>query len=81
MFGGSLSRWIYTETTSVDHLGGGTHTRYFDEFLLRENGIVVKPKTPKGRSREVMCTVDLRILRDPFQSSIYNGHVALDPLV
>jgi hypothetical protein len=28
-----------------------------------------------------MWTMDLRILRDPSQSSIYRGRVALDPLV
>jgi hypothetical protein len=66
---------------SLDHSEGETHTQYFDEVLLRENGVVVKPKTPKGRSREVMWTVDLRILQDPSQSSIYKGHVVLDHLV
>jgi hypothetical protein len=43
--------------------------------------VVVKPKTPKGQSREVIWTVDLRILWDPSQLSIYKGRVALDPLV
>jgi hypothetical protein len=43
--------------------------------------VVIKPKTPKGWSREVIWTVNLRILGDPSQPLIYRGRVALDPLV
>jgi len=31
-----------------DHPGGGTHTWYFEEFLLRENGLELNPKPPKA---------------------------------
>jgi hypothetical protein len=38
-------------------------------------------KTPEGQIHEVMRTDDPLILQNPSQSSIYRGHMALDPLV
>jgi hypothetical protein len=43
-----LEKIVKSPTYLSDHPGGGTHTWYFDEVLLQENGVAVKPRLPKA---------------------------------